>query len=676
VSADEPVTATAVSPGPLPVEPTGGSLPGPGDLLGGRFLIRELLGAGGAGAVFSALDSAVGRRVAVKVLRPELRDDASRERMRREARATASGHPNVVTVHDLHESDGHLYLSMELVAGRSLSALLTERTTLPVEEVVDLGRQVAAALEHLHAAGLVHRDLKPGNLLISEGGAVKLCDLGLSRPVARGVTVTETAMVVGTPAYMAPEQARAGKPTSATDVYALGLVLYRCLTGIVPLEGSTAVETLMRRQKQRVAPLQHLAPGCPRWLETLLRWMLEPAPGDRPTAIQVRRALTERRASGRPLRPALRRAAVPVVAVCALAALGGLALRSRLAGGDAASWPRLVHTVRQFEGGTAFDLLDDTGHTLRTFHTTANWTDQSHRQLGSSAVAFGDVDGDGLQEVLYADPAAGGELEIWTRTGARTLEPLRTIALGGAYTYGGTLHADFRLADLACSDLDGNGADEVVLLTRSFPYYPGRLQVLDGDGGVRATVWHPGHLNTVVSGDRDRDGRPELYAAGTCNFVADSPGSESTPVLLAVGADWPRRGLELDLFGPDRTLPARVAEPFGVVYASFGKVRLPGYLQPWESAAGPQLQQQDAGGWFLQVTASQLSLEVDNGRRLTMLRAFYLDRGLRLLDAMWQTQALVTLGHDPSDPALEEFLTVRYWNGGGWQDEPCEVPTS
>jgi serine/threonine-protein kinase len=124
---------------------------------------------------------------------------------------------------------------------------LAERERLSVEETVELGAQVAKALAHLHGNGLVHRDVKPGNVLLSSDGQIKLCDLGLARPIARGTTVTETAMVVGTPAYMAPEQATAIELTAATDIYALGLTLYKCLTGEVPLEGDTAVETLMRR---------------------------------------------------------------------------------------------------------------------------------------------------------------------------------------------------------------------------------------------------------------------------------------------------------------------------------------------------------------------------------------------------------------------------------------------
>jgi len=220
----------------------------PGTCLAERFLTHCRIGSGGSGTVYSALDTTVGQKVAIKVLHPHLVDSRSRERLRREVRAARPGHANAVAVYELHEHDGIVFLSMELVEGRSLKESLAGRDSLPLDDTVAVGRQVAAALAHLHGAGLVHRDVKPANILLDDNGVVKLCDMGLVRPLDHGTTVTETEMVVGTPAYMAPEPGRGTELTSATYVYALGLVLYRCLAGEVPLAGDTAVETLIQRQ--------------------------------------------------------------------------------------------------------------------------------------------------------------------------------------------------------------------------------------------------------------------------------------------------------------------------------------------------------------------------------------------------------------------------------------------
>ncbi len=223
----------------------------PGDTLAGRFVLREILGYGATGTVFSALDRSVGQKVAIKVLHPDLHDERTRERLRREVRASRNGHPNLVAVYDLHEADDRVFLSLELVEGHSLKELLGERTRLETSEVVAIGRQVAAALAHLHNLGIIHRDIKPGNILLASDGTVKLCDMGLARPIEEGMTVTETEMVVGTPAYMAPEQGLGADLTAASDVYGLGLTLYECLTGTVPLTSETAVATLTRRQRER-----------------------------------------------------------------------------------------------------------------------------------------------------------------------------------------------------------------------------------------------------------------------------------------------------------------------------------------------------------------------------------------------------------------------------------------
>ena len=264
-----------------------------GALLAGRFSLVRQIGRGGAGTVFAAFDTRVGQKIAVKVLHMDIRDAGQLERLRREVRASRPGHPNAVAVYDLFDDGSRRFLTMELVEGQSVSRELAEAGCLSVNETVALGRQVAAALEDLHAKGLVHRDVKPGNILVTTSGTVKLCDMGLVRSTMRGGTITETEMVVGTPAYMAPEQALAGDLTAASDVYALGLTLFQCLTGEVPLQEDTAIATLMLRQRSKPPKLRKLQPDCPTWLDRLIRRMLDPRAEERPTAAEVERALDE-----------------------------------------------------------------------------------------------------------------------------------------------------------------------------------------------------------------------------------------------------------------------------------------------------------------------------------------------------------------------------------------------
>jgi serine/threonine-protein kinase len=199
-----------------------------GAVVGGRYRLDELLGAGGMAEVHAGRDLLLDRRVAVKL--PSARTPTARERFRREARAAAAlNHRNVVAVFDWGESPDP-YLVMELVEGRHLRDLLTARGSLPPSEVAGIGAQVADALEHAHAHGVVHRDVKPSNLLVASDGTVKVTDFGISKSVSADA-LTEPGGVIGTPGYLSPEQA-AGLPADPrSDVYALGVVLRELLTG-------------------------------------------------------------------------------------------------------------------------------------------------------------------------------------------------------------------------------------------------------------------------------------------------------------------------------------------------------------------------------------------------------------------------------------------------------------
>ena len=238
-----PAGPTAAAPAAEPARPPD---PVPGDRLGQYRLVREL-GAGGMGLVFEAEDEWLSRRVAVKVLRSDLpAGQAARERFLREARAMAAvEHENVCTIYQVNEADGRPYMAMQLLAGETLETRLDREHRLPVAEAARVGRQIALGLAAAHAKGLVHRDVKPANVWLEAGtGRVKLLDFGLA--LARdNPHLTHTGFVIGTPAFMSPEQARGEPLDGRSDLFSLGVILYLMTTGDRPFDGATAM-TVMR----------------------------------------------------------------------------------------------------------------------------------------------------------------------------------------------------------------------------------------------------------------------------------------------------------------------------------------------------------------------------------------------------------------------------------------------
>jgi eukaryotic-like serine/threonine-protein kinase len=230
-------------------------------LLRGRYLLEGWIAAGGMGEVWRARDTRLGRIVAVKLLRPEFADSPEfRDRLLWEARhAALLSHPGVVRVHDYDDGSGGNvpYMVMEYVAGPSLAAVLAAEGTLPAGRVLDLIAQVAGALACAHAAGIVHRDVKPANVL-AVGGRVKIADFGISRAIG-AVAVTRAGLVMGTPAYLSPEQVAGLPATPASDLYGLGVIAYECLAGRPPF-GGTALAVALAHREQPLPPLPATVP--------------------------------------------------------------------------------------------------------------------------------------------------------------------------------------------------------------------------------------------------------------------------------------------------------------------------------------------------------------------------------------------------------------------------------
>ncbi|MFD1152376.1 serine/threonine-protein kinase, partial [Saccharothrix hoggarensis] len=263
--------------------------------IAGRYRLTERVGAGGMGVVWRAEDQRLRRIVAVKELLSRAGfDQESIDRAIREGRIAARlTHPNVIALYDVVEQDGHPWLIMEYLPSRSLATVMTERGVLPPDEVARIGVQLASGLAAAHRAGVMHRDVKPGNVLVTEFGTVKVTDFGTSRAVGEA-TVTASGMLVGTPAYLAPEVARGGRGEFPADVFALGATLYAAVEGTPPfgVDGNT-IALLHRVADGRFPPPRNAGPLTP----VLLR-LLDANPETRPTMAEAENMLRTVRFDG------------------------------------------------------------------------------------------------------------------------------------------------------------------------------------------------------------------------------------------------------------------------------------------------------------------------------------------------------------------------------------------
>jgi len=230
--------------------------PHEGQLFGGRYKLTKRIAIGGMGEVWQAEDEVILREVAIKILKQEyMGDPGFLERFRTEARHAAMvNHAGIANVFDYGEDAGWAYLVMELVPGDSLAKILEVKKSLPADQVLDIVAQTARALHEAHEAGLVHRDIKPGNLLITPTGEVKITDFGIAR-VADQVSLTATGQVMGTVQYLAPEQATGKPATPSTDIYSLGIVAYEALAGKRPFTGDSQMEIAMAQINETPPPL-------------------------------------------------------------------------------------------------------------------------------------------------------------------------------------------------------------------------------------------------------------------------------------------------------------------------------------------------------------------------------------------------------------------------------------
>ena len=267
-------------------------------LFDGRYRIVRKLGSGGMADVYLAEDEELGRRIAIKILNDRHANDESFvERFRREAKNAAGlSHPNIVSIYDRGEAEGTYYIAMEYLDGRSLKELVVARGPLPISDAIDATRQVLAALRFAHRKGVVHRDIKPHNVMADADGRLKVTDFGIARA---GVSqMTEAGSIIGTAQYLSPEQARGAAVDQRSDLYSVGVVLYEMLTGTTPFSGDTPVEIAMKHLSDAPRPPSVERPDIPPDLDMIVLRALAKSPDDRFQTAEEMDAELERVARG------------------------------------------------------------------------------------------------------------------------------------------------------------------------------------------------------------------------------------------------------------------------------------------------------------------------------------------------------------------------------------------
>jgi predicted Ser/Thr protein kinase len=441
-----------------------------GELIAGRYELEELVGSGGMSSVYRAHDRLLERTVALKILHEQFtRDDAYVERFRREARAVAQlAHPNIVTVIDRGEQDGRQFIVFEYVDGMNLKELMVQDGPVSPREAIELALQVARGLSFAHENGLVHRDVKPQNVLLDADGRAKVTDFGIAHAVdVDGMTITGT--VMGTSNYIAPEQARGQAVDQQTDVYSLGCVLYELLTGEVPFEGDNFVAVAMRHVNDPAPSVRDVRSDVPPRLDWAIQTAMAKNHGERFDSMAEFAAELEAcyaeldgnegatmvvtRALTRPARAPRRRSIWPFVllGVGLAAVIGGLAgailLSDNGGSGSGGAPPRPAGPVH-FTSAAAYDPFgdgqehDEAASAAIDGNDTTPWMTEHYRDFTKQGVGL--VVGAGRavspKTMSIVTDTPGFTAEIKAGNSARG--PFRTVS--GSQTVAGT-NASFSL---------------------------------------------------------------------------------------------------------------------------------------------------------------------------------------------------------------------------------------
>ena len=467
-----------------------------------RYAALRLLGAGGQGTVWLADDRELGEQVAIKVL--ARLDEVAAERVRREVRLCRRlRHANLTEIYELIEAGEHLAVVMEHLPGGSLKDRLRDGP-LPIAEVERTARELLAGLAHLHDHGIVHRDVKPGNVLFGGDGAARLADFGLLRSLTEHDDLTRTGFSVGTPAYMSPEQVRGEEPSPTSDLYSLGITMFEAIAGGAPFVAASGLEVAHLHLTRRPPPVRRLRPDCPRWLAAFVERLLEKDPRRRWRDAGAALVAFERRRPGLTRRT---RRSLAAAAVLAATAAGGVLI--------------------------AGQLRERAGLAVRVESTSLVATSTAGRELWrqelplkSLNATVGDVLPPRGAEIVTAEvTTTAGEVcstEAVVRDNRGTVLRREAIGHGEAinvFPYFSDSYAPHPGPSLF--DLDRDSFEDVILPLNHNVFYPSMLFVWRPAGSRRsqAVLANSGHLNDVRVADLDGDGAPELVVTGVNNVL-------------------------------------------------------------------------------------------------------------------------------------------------------------
>lgn len=485
----------------------------PGDLLEGRFQVEKVLGTGATGVVYGVLDTLRQHRVALKVLWEAAEAESPTfQRLRREIGASQRA-PNehLVAIHDLILVGNRPALVMEWVEGESLREKVKRDGALPWREAVDLVRQVLLGLAHLHRLGIVHRDVKGGNVLLGADGTAKLGDFGLAKGEELGASLTATGASLGTPGYMAPEVIRGGEATGVSDLYSTGVLLFELLSGRLPHQGLSALEVASRQLSE--GPPLHLLKEkkVPRWLARIAARLLEREPGDRfPSAGAVLEALESHSPGFAVARRWRWRAALLLLAALAAGGLYGLR-----------RWMAYQAPLTMTFHDKTLEAHDPSGGVV--------WTREMPRTIQSAI--YGRFGPGGKPAVACAITWAAGLNTVFsTEEQANQLYLLdrRGSILNKQALYMGENPFDAHYGvRLSTHQFSRRGHDLLVLMMRQELWYPCCLSVLDFDGARQGvgqagehwdcSIYNSGYLDSWAYRDLDGDGVDEIVYAGVNN---------------------------------------------------------------------------------------------------------------------------------------------------------------
>ncbi|MFN7988144.1 MAG: protein kinase [Thermoanaerobaculia bacterium] len=580
----------------------------PGTEVAARYEVRSVLGHGGSAVVYEAFDRELKRVVALKVLRGDRASEAATKRFRREvAVARDAASPHLVRVFDIGAAGETVFLTMELVVGESLRDRL-EAGPLPVADALRIGAEVLRALVVLHGLGIVHRDVKPGNILLDGDGRVKLADFGLARRWDGTETrATETEGLVGTAEYLSPEQALGKEVDARTDLYAFGVVLFEMLAGVVPLRGDSAIGTILAHVKETPRDVRKLRSDVAPWLAGLVARLLAKDPRERyATAAEVLADLEAGRVTVGAQARRLRFLAAAGAAALAVAA--GIVLVARP---FAPRFERLVTARTDGLRETGVAALDRKGRVLWSRDDThvgvqtALARKDGRLRVAAVLGAARPPSGDGprrtdLFQLSFLDPDSGTVLE--------------RVSLPSAASSFSAFSPDFVPYAMLAADLDGDGTDEVAVTYVHALYWPSFTVLYEpAEGRSRVVFVAAGHHRVRAAADLDGDGRKELIFSGPNNRMGWYTGFAAVRVPPRGTAGRQERGLET-------STPARTPE------TSFGSATTQNLL--WY-ALGPRFDgEEDLGR----------EIQWDETRRLLFARRrngppyLLTAEGLRLVD--------------------------------------------